>query len=68
MVADRIVVTNCCAATSQAWTWSSSGGSGPEIAPASEDDAGAHRAGQLDLKSQSLIAVFQSMCKYYPLY
>jgi molecular chaperone HtpG len=40
MVADRIVVTSRRAGTDQVWTWSSSGGSGFEIAPASEDDAG----------------------------
>jgi molecular chaperone HtpG len=40
MVADRIVVTSRRAGTDQAWTWSSSGGSGFEIAPASEADAG----------------------------
>jgi molecular chaperone HtpG len=39
MVADRIVVTSRRAGASEAWTWSSSGGSGFEIAPASEDDA-----------------------------
>jgi molecular chaperone HtpG len=39
MVADRIVVTSRRAGTNQVWTWSSSGGSGFEIAPASEDDA-----------------------------
>jgi molecular chaperone HtpG len=39
MVADRIVVTSRRAGTDQAWTWSSSGGSGFEIAPASEADA-----------------------------
>src|SRR5436305_1232310 len=39
MVADRIVVNSRRAGTDQAWTWSSSGGSGFEIAPASEDDA-----------------------------
>ncbi|HEV7603173.1 MAG TPA: molecular chaperone HtpG [Bradyrhizobium sp.] len=39
MVADRIVVTSRRAGTDQTWTWSSSGGSGFEIAPASEDDA-----------------------------
>jgi molecular chaperone HtpG len=39
MVADRIVVTSRRAGTDQVWTWSSSGGSGFEIAPASEDDA-----------------------------
>jgi molecular chaperone HtpG len=39
MIADRIVVTSRRAGTDQAWTWSSSGGSGFEIAPASEDDA-----------------------------
>src|SRR4030081_2796953 len=39
MVADRIVVTSRRAGTDEAWTWSSSGGSGFEIAPASEEDA-----------------------------
>src|ERR1700754_4963795 len=39
MVADRIVVTSRRAGTDQVWTWSSSGGSGFEIASASEDDA-----------------------------
>jgi molecular chaperone HtpG len=39
MVADRIVVTSRRAGTDQVWTWSSSGGSGFEIAPASEDDS-----------------------------
>jgi molecular chaperone HtpG len=39
MVADRIVVTSHRAGTDQVWTWSSSGGSGFEIAPASEEDA-----------------------------
>src|SRR3954449_688841 len=39
MVADRITVTSRRAGTDQVWTWSSSGGSGFEIAPASEADA-----------------------------
>jgi molecular chaperone HtpG len=39
MVADRIVVTSRRAGTDQAWVWSSSGGSGFEIAPGSEADA-----------------------------
>ena len=39
MVADRIVVTSRRAGADQVWTWSSSGGSGFEIAPAGEDDA-----------------------------
>jgi molecular chaperone HtpG len=39
MVADRIVVTSRRAGTNQVWVWSSSGGSGFEIAPASEEDA-----------------------------
>src|SRR3979490_859518 len=39
MVAERIVVTSRRAGTDQVWTWSSSGGSGFEIAPASEEDA-----------------------------
>lgn len=39
MVAERIVVTSRRAGADQVWTWSSSGGSGFEIAPASEEDA-----------------------------
>src|ERR1700709_80816 len=39
MVADRIVVNSRRAGTDQVWTWSSSGGSGFEIAPAGDDDA-----------------------------
>src|SRR5450755_2548133 len=39
MVAERIVVTSRHAGTDSVWTWSSSGGSGFEIAPASEEDA-----------------------------
>src|SRR3979490_3209315 len=39
MVADRIVVTSRRAGSDQVWTWSSAGGSGFEIAPASEEDA-----------------------------
>jgi molecular chaperone HtpG len=39
MVAERIVVTSRRAGTDEVWTWSSSGGSGFEIAPANEDDA-----------------------------
>src|SRR5664279_2144644 len=39
MVADRIVVTSRRAGSNEVWTWSSSGGSGFEIAPASEEDA-----------------------------
>jgi molecular chaperone HtpG len=39
MVADRIVVTSCRAGSNEAWTWSSSGGAGFEVAPAGEDDA-----------------------------
>ncbi len=38
MVADRIVVTSRRAGTAEVWTWSSSGGSGFEVAPANEDD------------------------------
>jgi len=38
MVADRIVVTSRRAGTDEAWVWSSSGGSGFEIAPASEEE------------------------------
>jgi len=39
MVADRIVVTSRRAGSDQAWVWSSSGGSGFEIAPASDEAA-----------------------------
>src|SRR6476659_1063854 len=39
MVADRIVVTSRRAGTDEVWIWSSSGGSGFEIAPGSEEDA-----------------------------
>src|SRR5229473_3733956 len=39
MVAERIVVTGRRAGSGEAWTWSSSGGAGFEVAPASEDDA-----------------------------
>src|SRR6266478_4941066 len=39
MVADRIVVNSRRAGSGEVWTWSSSGGSGFEIAPASEEDA-----------------------------
>src|SRR6202795_4331010 len=39
MVAERIVVTSRRAGTDEVWTWSSSGGSGFEIAPAAEEDA-----------------------------
>src|SRR3982074_3402573 len=39
MVADRIVVTSRRAGTAGGWTWSSAGGAGFEIAPASEEDA-----------------------------
>src|SRR5580700_2144654 len=39
MVADRIVVTSRRAGHDETWTWSSSGGAGFEVAPASEEDA-----------------------------
>src|SRR5438874_775659 len=39
MVADHIAVTSRRAGTDEVWTWSSSGGSGFEIGPASEADA-----------------------------
>ncbi|MGB9116471.1 molecular chaperone HtpG [Bradyrhizobium sp.] len=39
MVADRIVVTSRRAGTDEVWTWSSSGGSGFEIAAAGKDGA-----------------------------
>nr|WP_316195304.1 molecular chaperone HtpG [Bradyrhizobium sp. SZCCHNRI3052] len=39
MVADRIVVISRRAGGSEVWTWTSSGGAGFEVAPASEEDA-----------------------------
>jgi len=39
MVADRIAVTSRRAGSSEAWVWTSTGGAGFEIAPASEDAA-----------------------------
>ena len=39
MVAERIVVTSRRAGAQEVWTWSSSGGSGFEIAPATKDGA-----------------------------
>jgi molecular chaperone HtpG len=39
MVAERIVVISHHAGEREVWTWSSSGGSGFEVAPASEEDA-----------------------------
>src|ERR1700724_1844361 len=39
MVADRIVVTSRRAGSTEVWTWSSSGGTGFEVAPAGEEDA-----------------------------
>ena len=39
MVAERIVVTSRRAGSAEVWVWSSSGGNGFEIAPASEEDA-----------------------------
>ena len=39
MVAERIVVTSRHAGSDEVWTWSSSGGSGFDVAPASEEDA-----------------------------
>jgi molecular chaperone HtpG len=39
MVADRIAVASRRAGSSEAWTWSSSGGAGFEVAPASDEDA-----------------------------
>jgi molecular chaperone HtpG len=39
MVAERIVVISRRAGTSEVWNWSSAGGAGFELAPASDDDA-----------------------------
>ena len=39
MVAERIVVTSRRAGSAEAWTWSSSGGAGFDIAPADEEQA-----------------------------
>jgi molecular chaperone HtpG len=57
MVAERIVVTSRRAGSSEAWTWSSSGGAGFEVAPAGEDDAKRVARGTeivLHLKSESV--------------
>jgi molecular chaperone HtpG len=40
MVADRITVTSRRAGVPEAWTWTSSGGAGFEVAPATEEQAG----------------------------
>jgi molecular chaperone HtpG len=45
MVAERIVVTSRRAGGEEAWTWSSAGGSGFEIAAAGQDDAQTPRRG-----------------------
>jgi molecular chaperone HtpG len=45
MVADRIVVSSRRAGSDEAWTWSSEGGSGFEIAPAGLSDAQAPKRG-----------------------
>jgi molecular chaperone HtpG len=45
MVADRIVVSSRRAGSDEAWTWSSEGGSGFEIAPAELSDTQAPRRG-----------------------
>ena len=45
MVAERIVVLSRRAGTDEVWRWSSSGGSGFEIAPAGEEDAGRVKRG-----------------------
>jgi molecular chaperone HtpG len=57
MVAERIVVTSRRAGSIEAWTWSSSGGAGFEVAPAGEDDAKRVARGTeivLHLKSESV--------------
>lgn len=45
MVADRIVVTSRRAGTAEVWTWTSSGGAGFEVAPASQADAARVKCG-----------------------
>src|SRR6201991_3395227 len=45
MVAERIVVTSHRAGSDEAWTWSSAGGAGFEIAPAGMSDAQAPKRG-----------------------
>src|ERR1700761_3782172 len=45
MVADRIVVTSRRAGSEEAWTWSSAGGAGFEIAPVGSTDAQAPKRG-----------------------
>jgi molecular chaperone HtpG len=49
MVAERIVVTSRRAGAQEAWTWSSSGGSGFEIAPAGKD------GGQLPVRGTEIV-------------
>src|SRR5206468_1467874 len=56
MVAERIVVTSRRAGSEQAWTWSSSGGSGFEIAPA-RDDAALSRRGPAILCGAAVCAI-----------
>src|ERR1700759_634692 len=56
MVAERIVVTSRRAGSGEAWTWSSSGSAGFEVAPASEEDVKRVARGTeivLHLKSES---------------
>jgi molecular chaperone HtpG len=56
MVADKIIVTSRRAGSAEAWTWTSSGGAGFEVAPASEEDAGRVTRGTeivLHLKSEA---------------
>lgn len=45
MVADRIVVTSRRAGADEAWKWTSSGGAGFEVAPASDEAAGRIKRG-----------------------
>jgi molecular chaperone HtpG len=57
MVAERIVVVSRRAGTEEAWKWSSSGGSGFEIAPADPDDAQLPKRGTeivLHLKTEAI--------------
>jgi molecular chaperone HtpG len=49
MVADRIAVTSRRAGASEAWTWSSSGGAGFEVAPTGEESARVTRGTEIVL-------------------
>jgi molecular chaperone HtpG len=63
MVADRIVVSSRRAGSDEAWTWSSEGGSGFEIAPAGLSDAQAPKRG-----TNIILHLKQDAAKYLETY